>query len=154
MNTVPDFFQEESEAALLSQAQWLGSELGLGNEFLTRFLRVEEGSVDRWRSGSFSLPAQEQTALHELWDAVLHLLSFQHFDTERVRDMLDVTAGDTPEAAASPFAPPWVDSSMKEYLESGGRAAAKDVTRWVTSFRFGDPYAVCAKGVSCPSTRR
>jgi hypothetical protein len=154
MNTVPDFFQEESEAALLSQVQWLGSELSLGNVLLARFLRIEEASVDRWRSGSVSLPAQEQAALHELWDAVLHLLSFQHLETERVREMLEVTGEDAPEAAAFPFAPPWLNSSMKEYLETGGRAAAEGVTRWVTSFRFGDPYAVCAKGVSCPSTRR
>jgi len=84
--------------------------------------------------------------LCDWWRTVLHLLSFQNFDEERVRALLERTVPPGTPVSQSVFSPPWSGSSLKEYLENDGAAAIPQVSRWVESFTFGDPYAAPVKG--------
>jgi hypothetical protein len=153
MTSVPDFFQDDSEEALRSQVEWLEQHLGLGNSFFARLLGEDERHFAAWRRASVALTRGKEEVLRDWWQTVLHLLSFQHFDEARVRALLGQTAPTRPQAGPSVFSPPWVGSSMKEYLESRGPDAIQEVGRWVESFRFGDPYAPPRQGDPCLSTR-
>jgi hypothetical protein len=152
MNSVPDYFQEESGPALRAQAAWLDEHLGLGDPFFSRFLRVDQGVVADWRSGSAVLSRDQEAVWLDWWHTVLHLLSFQGFDVGKVRAMLEQTPAPAPAPAArSIFSPPW-SVSLKDYLERHGHEALAEVDRWVESFRLGDPY-VPRQGGPCLSTR-
>jgi hypothetical protein len=153
MTTVPDFFQDESEEALRSQVKWQEQHLGLGDRFFARLLREDQRRFSSWGKDADALTRDKEDVLRDWWRTVLHLLSFQNFDEEKVRALLERTAPTGPQAGQSVFSPPWSASSLKEYLENHGPDAIPEVNRWVESFRFGDPYAPPPKGSTCLSTR-
>jgi hypothetical protein len=138
---VPDFFQDESEPAQRLQVEWLERHAGLNKLFLADLLRVDTRTFDGWLGGELSLPAAAQGGLCALWRTLLHLLSFVNFDEERLRVLLDHPVPVQTADAVSPFVPPWSGSTLRAHLEARGLPALVEVDRWVTSFRFGDPYA-------------
>jgi hypothetical protein len=150
---VPDFFQDESEDALRSQVEWQEGHLGLGDRFFAGLLREDRGRFSAWRQGANPLPRDKEEVLRDWWQTVLHLLSFQGFDEERVRALLGQAPVTRPEAGPSVLSPPWSASPLKAYLESHGPEAIPEVGRWVESFRFGDPYAPPSRDRACLSTR-
>ena len=152
MISIPDFFQDESEEALRFQVEWQAECLGLDDSFFAKLLPEENRIFSGWRRDADALTRVKEDVLRAWWQTVLHLLSFQNFDEERVRSLLEQRAS-MPPTVPSPFSPPWAGSSLKEYLESRGPDAIREVDRWVESFRFGDPYAPTQKGNSCLSTR-
>ncbi len=139
---VPDFFQEDDEAALRSQAQWLEEHLGLTDPFFARFLRIPESSFRAWRIEQVPLSPDRQDALRGLWRTVLHLHSFTNSDDNRMRGLLERRMPVSDEwGQRHPLDPPWTGSCMKAYLEERGPDVLPDVDGWMESFRFGNPYA-------------
>jgi phytoene dehydrogenase-like protein len=153
MTSVPDFFQDESEEALRSQALWLERHLGLEDTFFARLLRDDPSVFSAWKKSAGTLAGDKMDIWRDWWRTVLHLLSFQGFDLGKVRALLEQTAPARPGGRQSVFSPPWAASSLKEYLESNGPDAIREVDRWVESFRFGDPYVALGKADPCLSTR-
>jgi phytoene dehydrogenase-like protein len=149
MTTVPDFFQDESEEALRSQVEWQEQHLGLGDRFFARLLREDQRGFSSWGKETAALATDKADVLRDWWRTVLHLLSFQNFDVERVRALLERTAATGTQTRQSVFSPPWSASSLKEYVEEHGPDAIPEVDRWVASFTFGDPYAPPPKGRIC-----
>jgi hypothetical protein len=150
---VPDYFQEESEDALRSRVRWLETEVGLGSPFFARLLRTEEKTFSAWRERRGALSREDLLGLRELWDTILHLLSFVNFDCERARQLLEFIPAATSRGEGESKMPPWAGSSIKAYLETHGSGAVDDVNRWVTSFRFGTPSLTPEHPVPCPSTQ-
>lgn len=150
MTTVPDFFQDESEEALRAQVEWQEQHLGLGASFFARLLRMDQGRFFSWGKETAALTRDNEEVLRDWWRTVLHLLSFQDFDVGKVRALLERTVPAGAQTRQSVFTPPWSESSsLKEYLESHGSDAITELSRWVESFRFGDPYAPPPKGRIC-----
>ncbi len=137
---VPDYFQKESEPALRSQVNWLEEEVGLTDCFFARVLRMDATTFSEWRNCLTSLSSEQEDDLRDLWQTFLHLLSFLNFDRNRTQQLLEHTSPDVASSETSPLSPPWRGSSLKEYLEQQGTEGLVCVDRWVTSFRFGDPY--------------
>jgi hypothetical protein len=128
---VPDYFQEDSEDALRSRVQWLEADVSLTDRFFARLLRTDEGTFSRWRERQAALPRKELLGVRDVWEMMMHVLSFVNFDSGRARGLLD----HLPAAAARPReasqAPPWAGSSLKTCLETHGPDAMDAVNRWV-----------------------
>jgi hypothetical protein len=150
---VPDYFQEDSEDALRSRVQWLEAEVGLNDPFFAKLLRTEEATFTGWREQRAALPRKDLRGLREVWEMLVHILSFVNFDSGRARQLLEHIPSSTAQGLGARPAPPWAGSSLKTYLETHGLVAADDVNRWVTSFRFGAPSITPEPEVSCPSTQ-
>jgi hypothetical protein len=146
---VPDYFQEESEEALRFRVRWLQAEVGLDDSFFARLRRTNEGTFTRWREHRAALPSGELGGLREVWDIVMHILSFVNFDSGRARRLLEYVPPADSRARGASQAPPWAGSSIKSYLETHGSRAVDDVSRWVESFRFGPPSLTPEQEVSC-----
>jgi hypothetical protein len=153
MNTVPDFFQDESEEALRDQVKWQHEQLGLGESFFANLLGEDRRRVSSWENDADTLTSEQEDVLRDWWRTVLHLLSFQRFDEQKLRSLLEQTRPIGASNEASAFSPPWSASSLKSYLETRGPEAISEVNRWLESFRFGDPYAPHRKGDGCLSTK-
>jgi hypothetical protein len=151
--TVPDFFQDESDEALRAQVKWQHERLGLDDSFFAKLLGEDRRRFSSWQADADTLVQDKEDVLREWWRTVLHLLSFQGFDEEKLRSLLERSGPTGCSVEASPFSPPWSALSLKAYLENRGSAAVAEVNRWLESFRFGDPYARPRKGDPCPSTR-
>lgn len=155
MTSVPDFFQDDSAEALRSRVDWAERHLGLEDSFFARLLGEDQRGFSAWRRQPVTtLAADKESVLRDLWQTILHLLSFQNFDEQRVRALLEQTAVARPEPVRSVFAPRWAGSSLKEYLATSGPEGLQQVDGWVESFRFGDPYLPRRQGMPCLSTRR
>ena len=141
MNMVPDFFQDESEEAMRAQVKWQLEHLGLGDGFFAKLLGEDRRRFSAWQKDADTLAPGKENVLRDWWQTVLHLLSFQRFDEEKLRSLIEQTRPQGSTNEASPFFPPWSASSLKTYLENRGPEAIPEVNRWLESFRFGDPYA-------------
>jgi hypothetical protein len=153
MIMVPDFFQDESKAALRAQVKWQHEHLGLDDSFFAKLLAEDRRRFSFWQEEAETLAPDKEDVLRDWWQTVLHLLSFQGFDEGRLRSLLEQTRPVGSSHEASPFSPPWSASSLKAYLEDRGPEAIAEVNRWLESFRFGDPYAPPRKGGPCLSTQ-
>ena len=141
MNMVPDFFQDESEEAMRAQVKWQFEHLGLGDGFFAKLLGEDRRRFASWQKEADTLAPGKEDVLRDWWQTVLHLLSFQRFDEEKLRSLIEQTRPQGSTNEASSFIPPWSASSLKTYLEDRGPAAIAEVNRWLEPFRFGDPYA-------------
>jgi hypothetical protein len=150
---VPDYFQEDSEDALRSRVQWLEAEVSLGGVFFARLLRTDEGAFTRWKEHRAALPHAQLLALRDVWDMMMHVLSFVNFDSDRARRLLEHVPLPNSWQGGASAAPPWAGSSIKTYLETHGPGAVEDVNRWITSFRFGAPCLTPELEVPCPSSQ-
>jgi hypothetical protein len=135
--TVPDFFREDTEAALRSQVEWFGHEAGVGHSFFARFLGMDEADFDAWVDGKVTVSLEGEQALQGFWHTALHLLSFLNFDGASVQKLF---RHGPPAGEVARSAPPWGGSTLQAFLEAGGARAVKRVNRWVTGLRFGDPF--------------
>src|ERR1700730_14625476 len=138
MTTVPDFFQDESDEALRSQVEWQEQQLGLGGRVFARLLREDQRRFSSWARDADALTQDKEDVLRDWWRTVLHLLSFQNFDEEKERALLEQRAPTGPKARQSLFSPPWSTSSLKEHLENYGPDGIPEVNRWLESFTFGE----------------
>ena len=141
ITTVADFFQDESDEALRDQVKWQHEHLGLDDGFFAKLLSEDRRRFSFWVEDADTLAPDKVDVLRDWWQTVLHLLSFQSFDEEKLRSLLEQTRPIGSSNEASPFSPPWSASSLKAYLENGGPVAIAELNRWLESFRFGDPYA-------------
>lgn len=144
--TIEPFFQEHSESALISQAQWLQEHLGISDTFFSRLLDVEEPEFHKWRTREGTLSKDEQDRLKEFWQLILHLLSFYDYRTELARELLEYKVEIQEQDYQSPYAPPWVGTSPKAYLEVNGSGGIQRINEWVLSFRFADRYSTRSRG--------
>jgi len=142
---MPDFFQEETEPALRSRAEWLDDKLGLDSRFLSKVLKEPEATVTRWINRRSHLGSDSKGIFQEFWYVILHLLSHYNNDEKRVRQLFEHLVPSNAREVPSPLAPPWSGSTLKRYLEDRGVKAVKEVNEWIMSFRFGDPYSTFPK---------
>jgi len=138
LQTVPDFFQEETEDALRSQVEWFGQEAGVDHAFFARFLGVGEADFEAWIDGRGTLPLEGERTLRGFWHTALHLMSFLNFERASIRELFRHAP---PAGEDAPPSPPWGGSTLQAFFEDGGAHAVEKVDRWVTGLRFGDPYA-------------
>jgi hypothetical protein len=150
---VPDYFQEDSEDALRSRVQWLEAEVSLDDPFFARLLRTDEEIFRRWKEHRAALPRGELLGLRQVWEMMMHILSFVNFDSGRARRLLEHVPSAASRQLGASQAPPWAGSSIKTYLETHGPGAVDDVNFWVTSFRFGAPSLTPEQEVPCPSSQ-
>ncbi|HKI33199.1 MAG TPA: hypothetical protein VKA46_15210 [Gemmataceae bacterium] len=141
LSTVPDYFQEETEAALREQVAWLVREIGVDDVFFSRLLRTDAAAFGDWRAARAPLSPEDQQTLHSLWHTMLHLLSHFGCEEARVRDLFHYFLPAPRRSERSPVAPPWSGSTLRSFLETGGAEAIDRVDWWVTGLRFGNPYA-------------
>jgi hypothetical protein len=135
---VAAFFQQETEAALIAQVNWLRTEVGIADSFFARLLNVDEQSFTRWKRGEGCLAKEQQCCLKALWHMVLHLLSFLNFEPQRLSDMFEYVARTEGAKSVSPYTPPWVGTSLRAYLEKQGYAGVQKVDQWAQAIRFAD----------------
>ena len=135
---VPDFFQGIQDKDLRSQAKWLEDNLGLDRRFFIRVAFGREAALKLEERAISDLYADHKSFLRDFWRVVLHLMSHYNFDSRQVRRLFGER---TPAQSTQQRRLPWSGSSLKDYFEEHGVDAVADVNRWVTSLRFGDPYA-------------
>src|SRR5712691_2923363 len=131
LSQMPDFFQEEGDQALRSQAKWLGKNLGLDVRFLAKLLHEKESKIKNWIAEIDHLPSANAEILIELWSVVSHLLTWYNYDNNRLRNLLEQRVSHDEKSKYSPLRLPWANSSIRTFLETNGVEGIRDVNNWV-----------------------
>jgi len=141
MKPVPDFFQEEDEKAIRHQVSWLMANMELNAIFFSKFLilALPDRQFQNWQKHDGVLDSRHLQSLLELWRGLLHLLSFMNFNVSHAIQFLNHVP-DTSDDQGSMIFPPWHGQSLKSYLAQNGCVGVNELHRWLSSFRFGDPY--------------
>jgi hypothetical protein len=137
--SVAPFFQEDTEAALMQQVEWLQKNAQLSDQFFLNLLKVDERIFSRWKMEDGELSEDLQEHLREFWQMTLHILSFVNFNLRLLKMMLEHSLDAQVGPVRSAFDPPWLGTSLRAYLETYGIAGARKVNQWVHTMRFGDP---------------
>lgn len=145
---VPTFFRDSGEPSLIKRAEWMREKLGLDDAFFARFLGVEEEQFYRWRKRGGALQEEKLSEVRDFWEVILHLLSFFNLDVGQVRNFIEHEEEKRP--IKLPFDPPWVGTSVRDYLAVRGRGGAQKLNRWTQSFQFADRYSGEYEGLKWP----
>jgi hypothetical protein len=135
---VASFFQEDTDAALIQQVEWLEKYAQFPYQFFLNLLEVDQRAFFRWRNGEGELSKDAQDGLKEFWQMILHILSFTNFDLNLFKMMIEYHLESKPESVNSAFDPPWLGTSLSDYLQIHGIAGTRKVNQWVQTMRFGD----------------
>jgi hypothetical protein len=138
----PAFFQGTEEADRRGQVKWLQENLELNRLFFCHLLDLSEIDLDQWMKGETRLKEDRLDLLKDFWQLNLHVLSLLGFRLVAARELFDAAATERPTPAELISSPPWAGKSMREYVAHQRKEAIHEATRWITSFRFSDPYAV------------
>jgi len=136
-HSFPDFFQEDDEAALRHQVQWMEGHGAVDNQFLSNFLGLDRSTIVEWRNARLTLPPLKQRELNDFWNLMLLLLDYYNLDHERWKAFLEAVP-DSVGGHSGRLAPPWIGGSVKQYLSANGKDGAVKVRDWITSLRFGE----------------
>jgi hypothetical protein len=150
----PTFFQGTEEADVRCQVAWLQENLELDRRFFCHLLELSEIDLGQWIDGKKRLRKDKLELLTNFWQLNLHVLSFFGFKVIAAKELFDADAENMTVrrsfgasakermATALKSSPPWAGDSMREYVAVQRGKAILEATKWITSFRFSDPYAV------------
>lgn len=136
---IPAFYNADSVETLPLKIKWLQQEFGLTDSFFANLLRVREDLFNEWKEGGHTLTVRQLDCLRKFWTSVTHILSFLNYQKDLVQVMLEFE-DKTFVGSRSAFTPPWVGSSLKEFLEHAGVEGVEQVNDWIQSMTFASSF--------------
>jgi hypothetical protein len=129
---IPDVYSQD----VLSAVNWLQENLSFSDEYLAQLVGAPQELFCQWKRGEATLTSSQVQTLENLSTAINRLLSFFNFRRDLVMRVLEVHSDQT---RRNNFTPPWVGTSLKDYLLHHGDRGIDEVDSWVQSLKFGDP---------------
>jgi hypothetical protein len=126
---IPDVYDPD----VLSAVRWLQEHLPLSDEYLAQLIGASTELFSEWKTGAQALTDAQMETLENLSLAVNRLLSFYGFRRDLMVSVLEFHS-DSP-IQRSRFTPPWVGTSLKEYMLSHGAKGIAEVDSWIQEIK-------------------
>jgi hypothetical protein len=123
---IPDVYDPD----VLSAVRWLQEHLPFSDEYLAQLISISTELFSEWKTGAQTLSDSQIQTLENLSLAINRLLSFYSFRRDLMVSVLEFHS-DSP-MQRSRFTPPWVGTSLKDYMLSHG---AKELQRLTRGYR-------------------
>jgi DNA-binding transcriptional regulator YiaG len=136
----PKISDSNNDLALLAQIRRLQEELGISDEFFAHLLGIQVDEFVQWKAVDHKLSRGQTERLEKLTEVMSHIRSFLGYDLDRVRTMLEYVSDNKVATASLPFTPPWIGTSLKEYLENNGARGLERVNYWIQSLTFANSF--------------
>ena len=118
---------------VLSAVCWLQEHLPFSDEDLAQLLGVSTEVFGEWKTGAQTLTDSEIETLEDLSLAINRLLSFYGFRRDLMVTILEFHS-ESP-IQRSRFTPPWVGTSLKDYMLRHGAKGIAEVDDWLQKIR-------------------
>ena len=122
---IPDAYDPD----VLSAVRWLQKHLPFSDEDLARLIGVNTELFSQWKTGEQTLTTEQTDTLEDLSLAINRLLSFYSFRRDLMVTVLEFRS-ESP-THRSRFTPPWLGTSLKEYLLGHGAKGIAEVDDWI-----------------------
>ena len=122
-----------SDPDVLSAVRWLQEHLPFSDEYLAKLIGATTEVFSEWKTGAQTLTDSQIETLENLSLALNRLLSFYGFRRDLILSVLEFHS-DSP-IQRSRFTPPWVGTSLKDYILSHGAKGIAEVDSWVQKIK-------------------
>ncbi|HSE16299.1 MAG TPA: hypothetical protein VLB46_04560 [Pyrinomonadaceae bacterium] len=126
---IPDVY----DADVLFAVRWLQEHLPFSDGDLAQLIGVSTELFGEWKTGAQSLSDSQIETLDDLSIAIKRLLSFYGFRRDLMVTVLEFRS-ESP-IQRSRFTPPWLGTSLKDYVLSHGAKGIADVDDWIQTIR-------------------
>jgi len=123
---IPDVYGQD----ILSAVNWLQEHLSFSDEYLAQLVGVSQELFSQWKRGEGELTSSQVQTLENFSTAMNRLLSFFNFRRELMTRILE-SHFDSYQIQPTKFTPPWLGTSLKEYLSRHGNRGIGEVDSWV-----------------------
>ena len=118
---------------VLSAIRWLQAHLPFSDEDLAQLLGVSTEVFGEWKTGAQILSDSQIETLEDLSLTINRLLSFYSFRRDLMVTILEFHS-ESP-IQRSRFTPPWLGTSLKDYMLSHGAKGIAEVDSWVQEIK-------------------
>lgn len=126
---IPDVYDPD----VLSAVRWLQEHLPFSDEYLAQLIGASTDLFSEWKTGAQRLSESQMQTLENLSLAINRLLSYFNFRRDLMVSVLEFHS-DNP-VQRSRFTPPWVGTSLKDYMLSHGAKGIAEVDSWVQEIK-------------------
>lgn len=123
---IPDVYGQD----VLSAVNWLQEHLSFSDEYLAQLVGVSQELFSQWKRGEEKLTSSQVQTLENLSTAMNRLLSFLSFRRDQMTRILE-THFDSYQIQRTSFTPPWLGTSLKDYMLHHGSRGIDEVDSWV-----------------------
>jgi hypothetical protein len=132
--TTPELIiPDVSDPDVLSAVRWLQDHLPFSDQYLAQLIEVRPELFKEWKTGAQTLTDPQIETLDNLSLAINRLLSFYGFRRALMVTILEFRS-ESP-IQRSRFTPPWVGTSLKDYMLSHGAKGIAEVDDWIQTLR-------------------
>ena len=117
-------------ADIVSGIEWLQENLAFSNEYVAELIGARQEALTRWKRGEQTLSSSQEKKLENFWDAMNRLLSFFGFRGDLVMRVLEFKS-DEDQIHRTRSTPPWLGSSVRDYMLEHGDTGVIEVKLWV-----------------------
>jgi hypothetical protein len=132
---IPDVYDQGD---VVSAVNWLQEHLSFSDEYLAALVGAPQELFSQWKRGEQTLTRSQVQDLENLFTAMSRLLSLFNFRRDLVMRVLEFHS-DSNRFRRTSFTPPWLGTSLKDYLLNQGGKGINEVDSWVQSLKFADP---------------
>ena len=116
----------------MSAIEWLQEHLSFSDEYLAQLVGVSEELFSAWKRSEHTLRNSQVRKLRNLSTAMNRLLSFFNFRRDLIMRVLEFHA-DCNQIQRTSNSPPWLGTSLRDYMLHHGDKGIKEVDSWVQS---------------------
>jgi hypothetical protein len=126
---IPDVY---GQGNTVSAIEWLQQHLSFSDEYLAQLVGVREELFSACKRGEHTLRNSQVRKLKHLSTAINRLLSFLNFQRDLMICVLEFHS-DSNQIQRTRYAPPWLGTSLRDYMLHHGDKGIKEVDSWVQS---------------------
>ena len=127
---IPDVYSQDA----LSAVNWLQEHLSFSDEYLAQLVEASQEQFSQWKRGGEKLTSSQLQTLEKLSTAMNRLLSFFNFRRDLMTRILE-SHFDSYQIQRTSFTPPWLGTSLKDYMLTHGSRGIDAVDSWVQSLK-------------------
>lgn len=127
---IPDVYGQDT----LSAVNWLQENLSFSGEYLAQLIGTHQELFSQWEKGGHTLTRSQVRKLKHLSTAMTRLLSFLNFRHTLMMRVLEFHS-DSNQIERTTSSPPWLGTSLRDYMLQHGSKGIKEVDSWVQNLR-------------------
>lgn len=127
---IPDLYAPD----VLSAVRWLQEHLPFSDEYLAQLIEANPELFSDWKRGAQALTSSQMETLDNLSIAINRLLSFYGFRRDLIVSVLEFQF-DSDKVQRSTYTPPWLGTSLKDYVLGHGAKGIAEVDSWVQKIK-------------------
>ena len=123
---IPDVYGQDA----LSAVNWVQEHLSFSDEYLAQLVGISQELFSQWKRGEEKLTSSQVQMLESLSTAMTRLLSLFNFRRDLMTRILE-SHFDSYQIQRTKFMPPWLGTSLKDYMLRHGGRGIDEVDSWV-----------------------